>query len=157
MFNPYSIRPIGSDRFEQHIKDVETSAYYDRVIVDDDDPLKLAVYGTKIWKSENDNDPYEKLITAMVVQAVIDYVGYFLNWQRAQEEGDQSGEVLWHSRMLDEENDFFRRYEITEYVFEELLKLLFSQKHDSIKRNNKRIIKHILHNYYDYKKKKGWE
>lgn len=157
MFNPYSVRPIGSNKFEQHIQDLHVAAYYDNTIVDNDDLEKIAVYGEKIWKSEPENDPFEHLIIAMTVQAAIEYAQYYFLWKKAQKQGDLGKEVLYHSYMLAEENDFFRKYEITEKVFDKLLKILMFQQSDIKAYPNRKWIRSmIIRNYHNYKKEKGW-
>lgn len=151
MFNPYTTRPIGSKKYEEHLLDVMTSAYFQNKINDDDDLLKLAEYGQRLWFNEIEEDPYETLAIAVTVQAVIDYIQYYTNWKKAQSKYDEGQEVLWHSRMIQIENEFFRQYDITETAFEQLLKILFCKDYESLKKDSKIMMRRIAGNYIHYK------
>lgn len=120
-FNPYSIRPIGQPKFEDHMLDVYTSAYYHRQVPYQDDLQKEAAYGEPLWKSEQEVSPDEALIIAVTGQAVLDYIDCWEKREIAKQCDDHGQEVLFNSRCLDLENDFFRRYEVTEDLFDELL------------------------------------
>ena len=154
-FNPYEVRPIGSDKFEEHLQDIYVSEYYrNQLPADDEDPLKLAAYGTKIWRSEPAYDPWIELIFAVTAQAVVDYIEAYKHWKRAQEKDDIGAEVMWHSRMLQMENEYFRSYEITEILFDKLLKMLETQY---AKTGADRIMERIIHNYFTWCTKNDYQ
>lgn len=120
-FNPYSVRPIGQPKFEEHMLDVLTSAHYQRMIPYEDDLQKEAACGSTIWKSEQEVQADDALITAVTGLAVLDYIEWWEKRECAKTAGDYGAEVLCNSRCLDLENGFFRQYEVTEDIFEELL------------------------------------
>lgn len=154
-FNPYEVRPIGSDKFEEHLQDICVSEYYrNRLPADDEDPLKLAAYGTKIWRSEPAYDPWIELMFAVTAQAVVDYIEAYKHWKKAQEKDDMGAEVMWHSRMLQMENEYFRSYEITEILFDKLLKMLETQY---AKTGADRIMERIRHNYFTWCTKNDYQ
>ena len=147
MFNPYSTRPIGSPQYEDHLLDVMTSKHYLYQIPCDDDLEKLANYGEKIWKSEQEIDPMEKLAMAVTIQAVVDYINYYKKWRHAIHEHNSRFEVYYHSYMLDLENNFFRKYEITESAFDKLLKLLEEERYQKTWHSASYVIDQVLNNY----------
>lgn len=153
MFNPYSIRPIGSKKFEDHVLDIMTSQYYYNEPYNkcDEDLIKLASSGSNIWKSSPSYDPFEQLAIAVTVQAVIDYIHNYKKWKEAVYNCDYKLETLYHSYMLDSENNFFRCYSATELVFDKLLKELQSDEPNSLcKHRASYCIDKIMSNYSRY-------
>jgi len=152
-FNPYSVRPIGSEQFEEHLQDCCTSAFYrHKLPVEDEEPVKLAAYGEKMWHSTDAYDPWIDLIFAMTAQAAIDYVRAWRLWQKAKDTSNIGQEGLWHSRMLRIENEYFRRYDAVEPVFNKLLDML--QKPDC---SETRLISSIMHNYNQWCNKHNFQ
>lgn len=142
-FNPYSVRPIGSEQFEEHLQDCYVSAFYHyQLPVSHEDPKKLAVYGEKMWHSADAYDPWLELVFAITAQAVIDYIKAWRSWQKAKADFNIGYETLWHSQMLRIENEYFRKYDAVEPVFEKLLDIL--QKADY---TETRLISKVMHNY----------
>ena len=157
MFNPYSTRPVGSSQFEDHILDIMTSNYYRQKIGCEDYVEKTSISGSYIWKSEPDYDPFEQLAMAVTAQAIMDYISAYRYWTRAKQNNNCKDEVLFHSRMLQIENDFFRRYDVTESVFNKLLKML-EDEHilGNVARHRATyLIDKIANNYSNYCKKHG--
>lgn len=124
-FHPYSVRPIGKKVFEDYLLDLFSSLHYRHQIPYEDDIQKEAAYGERIWKSEPEKYPEEALITAVVGQAVLDYIECWQRREKAKHDGDYGLEVLFNSRCLEMENDFFREYDLTEGLFNELLYQLY--------------------------------
>lgn len=149
-FNPFSTRPIGSPQYEDHIQDVYVSKYYQNMLpVDDSDISKLIPDDARLWIGEKEFDPWEDLMYAVTVQAVIDYIQFYRHWRSCQQGKNPQYEVVWHSRMLQLENDFFRRWDITEPVLDNLLQLLDEQYYhgDIVNHGAERIIAKIQRNY----------
>ena len=161
-FNPYETRPVGSEQYEQHIQDVYVSSYYYNQIPGSDENLEnLAGYGEKIWKQDPDpviEAPWENLIIAVTVQAAIDYANIYAKWKKAIADDRWDNEVLCHSRMLRIENEYFRRYDITEHAFDILLKMLENGEYKVGKHSATYIAQKIYKNYFAFKeneRKKG--
>lgn len=121
MFNPNSVRPIGTRKFEEHVIDVMTSHYYEYQIPGNGKPKHLKAGGKWIWKSEPEKDPYDNLVIAVVTLAVLDYVEAYSRRESAKLTGDSRGETLWGSRCIELENEFFHEHDLTEAVFEAVL------------------------------------
>lgn len=67
----------------EYMQDVMTAEYYDRTMPYEDDLVKEAQYGTRLWKSGPVNDPWELLAAAVVSHAAKDYVQAVLHGDRA--------------------------------------------------------------------------
>lgn len=133
-FHPYSIRPIGTEKFNQYLVDLFTSIYYyeqDDFIKapkDEKELVKIAATGESLWKQEDEIDPMDRLVMAVTATAMRDYVEYYEKREKAKKDNNFGAEVLYNSRCLTLENDFFRKWEWTELVFEKLLKKIYEQK-----------------------------
>lgn len=77
-----------------YLEDVMTAMFYDRQVPYEDDPVKEAQYGSVLWKSEPELDPWELLAAAVVSHAAKDYV-------QAVARGDEKG--------AEESRRFFRQ------------------------------------------------
>lgn len=150
MFNPYTVRPIGSERYNNHLLDVFTRKYYENNYADCDEDLeKLAIYGHPIWKSEKPYDPFERLIIAVLVQAICDYIDAYHKRQKAEEDFRDGDYVLYNSYCLRLENEYFRVNEFTENIFDKLLYELHQSK------DAKDVGLYISRNYEKYMQKCG--
>lgn len=65
---------FGTEDYMEYLNDVFTSIHYDRKIPYEDDLLKEAPYGSRLWKSEPEHDPWELLAAAVISHAAKDYV-----------------------------------------------------------------------------------
>ena len=65
---------FGTEKYLEYLNDMATAIYYDRQIPYEDDPVKEAQYGTRLWKSESEHDPWELLAAAVISHAAKDYV-----------------------------------------------------------------------------------
>lgn len=124
MFNPYAVRPIGSQQFLEHLKDVQARVYWETVMPEElqkgTDGIELA--GSLPWGSERvKNDPYSNLYTAIIALTVMDYLDNYLKRNNKLREGDDAGYWVFESRCIDLENHFFRRDPYREIVFERML------------------------------------
>lgn len=121
MFNPYAVRPIGSPRFYEHLKDIQTTQYYNTELKDDPN---LCLSGSVPWETTgHDMDGSEELMFAIVVLSFMDYLGsYRQKLIIEEEEGQSSSYWVWNSRCIVLENDFFRKHgEFVSFCFDKLL------------------------------------
>ena len=147
-FNPYKVQAIGTDIYEQHIQDVYVSNHYYRQLPEDADlenPIKLAPYGEKIWKSDKEiSDPWINLMIAVTVQAVIDYINAYKKMKHWEEEAEKIGkdinenlwlkylgdntvysDPIWNS--LKQHGEYVRRANSYKYTLERLEDSFFKQ------------------------------
>lgn len=66
-------------RVIEHLNDLFTDIYYDRIVPYEDDLKSEAAYGERIWKSDPEVDPWESLALAVISGAVIDYVDAYID------------------------------------------------------------------------------
>lgn len=148
MFNPYSVRPIGEPRYEDHLLDVFSRNFYEQAVPYEDDLKKEAGYGERLYKSEQPPSTDEIFVIAVIGQAVLDYVD---NWEQreiAKLCGDLGREVLFNSRCLEIENEFFHQYDLTEDLFDRLLYELHAARSvdelkDQLKRKHTKFMNSI--------------
>lgn len=88
---------FGTEDYMEYLNDVFTSIHYDRKIPYEDDLLKEAPYGSRLWKSEPEHDPWELLAAAVISHAAKDYV-------QAVVSGDERGAEV--SRQFFRKNGF---------------------------------------------------
>ena len=81
----------------EYLNDVFTAIHYDREVPYEDDLLKEASYGTRLWKSEPEHYPWELLAAAVISHAAKDYV-------QAVVSGDERGAEV--SRQFFRKNEF---------------------------------------------------
>lgn len=128
-FNPYSTRPIGSAKYEEHLLDVFTKTYYDQPdFYEHEDLEKVASTGRRIWNGSSHDpfsDPASKLAIAVIMQSVEDYLQAYSNRERAREEGS-SRDIVYDSQCIQLENDFFRTNNFTEHILDTILQRLHS-------------------------------
>lgn len=122
MFNPYAVRPIGSPKFYEHLKDIQTTQYYNTETKED---LKLHLTGSLPWENHERKsmDGSEELIFAIVVMTFLDYLGSYRQKLIIEEEyGQNDSYWVWNSRCIVLENEFFRRQgEFITFCFDKLL------------------------------------
>lgn len=124
MFNPYAVRPIGSRQFEEHLKDIQTDKWYEQDYGKDMGAEDLMfVHGYLPWDDGTvpDVNPWRKLWIAIVTLTVIDYLDIYLKRNECLFQDDEPGYWVQESMCLDLENNFFRRGEFTELIFDKLL------------------------------------
>ena len=110
MFNPYFARPIGSDRFEQHLLTLMTQAEEKKSMEKDSFPevkLILSVRHEKPAEYDPVDAGWKALDTAIFAQALVDYL---LNYAYMLKFHDDSDPKEWvhFSRCVDMENTYFR-------------------------------------------------
>lgn len=125
MFNPYAVRPIGSQKFEEHLKDIQTSKWYEFDYGKDTEVQDcMFLHGYLPWDTAG-NDPFEapwrKLWIVIVVMAIQDYLEFYQKRNACLFEDDEPGYQVWESKCLDLENNFFRKGDFTEIIFDKLL------------------------------------
>ena len=121
MFNAYSVRPIGSDVFFEHLKDIQTSRHYETEPPKDND---ISVHGSFPWGKRNlkHMDGYEELCLAVIAYAFIEYLQcYEKKLERDELYGQDKYYWIWNSRCISLENYFFRQSEFLERCFDDLL------------------------------------
>lgn len=121
MFNCYAVRPIGSKKFEEHLKNLETISYYENV--EDKKEAKVKnIHGTIPWKETKRVNGYESLVVAIIANAILDYLYWYKEKvKREEEEGRDGYYWLCNSRCIEMENRYFRRNPYLEEIFNKLL------------------------------------
>ena len=67
-------KDFGGKKSEDRLNNLFTALHYDRMIPYEDDLEKEAGYGRKLWKQEEEPDPWEILAAAVIGRAAQDYV-----------------------------------------------------------------------------------
>lgn len=106
-FHPWSVRPIGTERFNSYLLDLFTDKYYSNMLPCEEDPKKIPERGGTLWKQETDLGPWETLCTAVLSLAVKDYLNA------------RSFRCIGKIYELEE---FFHQNEISEMVYNELMR-----------------------------------
>ena len=122
MFNPYSCRPIGSARFEEHLKDVQTVQYYATEMpeVRSENVWRLCEGSHTPWYREDPKeDPWMNLYWAIVLSAFIDYLEEYD--KKISMGPDEPAYWVFESRCIDLENVYFRKDPALERIFNRLL------------------------------------
>ena len=144
MLNPYSCRPIGTARFEEHLRDVQTSRYYATEMPEEktEDLWRLCEDCHAPWYEEDPKeDPWVNLYWAIVISAFIDYLTVYEKRITTQE--DRPSYWIFESRCISLENDYFRQNEILEQYFDRLLIGVCWQGIDAIEQCRKRLMREI--------------
>ena len=100
---------FGTEEYMDYLNDVATAIHYDRQVPYQDDLLKEAQYGTRLWKSEQENDPWELLAAAVISHAAKDYV-------QAVVSGDEKGAEV--------DRQFFRKNGFLENILMEIDRMI---------------------------------
>lgn len=124
-----SVLKIASEKYVEVLKDHATSTYYawNPPCLGGPDQRELReghISGGTTWKSEHVTDPWENLMLAVCRQAVNDYIHYYRVYQ-------MNHSPFVYREMKRMEEDYFRKNEATEVVFEELLRRLRDPKSKS--------------------------
>ena len=139
MFNPYAVRPIGSDRFLEHLKDIQTTSYYGTEFAFD---LPILASGHVPWGKPNKKkmDGWEELCLAIIANAFIDYLEAYKEKTLILDQfGQTAGYWVWNSRCISLENTWFRKNPFLEYCFDCLLLNVCWEGVDEIERCIKRF------------------
>lgn len=121
MFNPYSVRPIGSARFERHLMDIQTRCYYDAFLPADEDLAVMNIHAREPWRQPDCSDPWKNLFTAIWAITVIDYLEYYLKRNEALRREDDAHYSVYESRCIQLENFFFRVDDFGSNLFDRML------------------------------------
>lgn len=124
-----SVLKIASEKYVEVLKDHATSTYYAWNPPCLGGPSKKElreehISGRTVWNSEHIPDPLEELMLAVCRQAVNDYIHYYHLYQK-------NHSPFIYQEMKRMEDDYFRKNEATEAVFEELLRRLRDPKSKS--------------------------
>lgn len=143
MFNPYNCRPIGSERFLEHLKDVQTSSLYDSEFQNAPEFLTdLHVGGHVPWQqAEIKEDPYTRLYWAIVAGALIEYLEAYD--RKLAVSPDKPSYWINESRCLTLENDYFRTNPTLEAIFDGLLINVCWLGREEIQNCRKRLMRAI--------------
>lgn len=82
-----SIRKIDGEQYEDLLNDVATMEYYDNLLPCEHKPC---MSGSRLWKSEKDYDPWERLVMAVISLAAQDYIRALVErseWKQRELEG----------------------------------------------------------------------
>ena len=138
MFNPYSCRPIGSGRFEEHLKDIQTARWYETELREDetDNVSRLCENCHSPWyEKDPKEDPWENLAWAIVISAFIDYLD-------AYEEKIKRNSLMYENKCIWLEK-YFHGSPTLERLFELMLINVCWQGIDEIQRCKKRLMSTI--------------
>lgn len=136
MFNTYAVRPIGSETFLEHLKDIQVRSFYDTVF-----PFNAAaeVHGTVPWGSHDASNPYVCLATAIIANAMLEYLHYYKQKEHFLDIHDDRMYWAYNSRCIQMENDYFRRNKTLERLFDLLLENVCWEGIYEIERCQRRI------------------
>lgn len=123
MYNPYNVRPIGSEKFLEHLKDAQTKGYYETKNIYEEENIKTNLHGSIPWgEKDNTNDGYTSLMMAIIADAIQEYLCYYYHRNRIEEkEGRDTLYWVYNSRCIELENGYFRRNPFLEEIFDKLL------------------------------------
>lgn len=107
---------ITSKQYEERLNDIATAAYYDQQVPYNEEPGHEAQYGHRLWKSDPDVDPWERLAAAVVSGAVRDYILCCIDVDEARDEFER----YRAKKERDAVAGWFKRNEFLENVFEEV-------------------------------------
>lgn len=119
MFNPYAVRPIGSDRFLEHLNDIQTERYYATEMPAVE--FKVTLHGWLPWREPEAPDPYYSLMMAVIGSAFMEYLNCYERKIRCLKHHDEASYWVWNSACIDLENSYFRRDPGLEVLFDKLL------------------------------------
>lgn len=122
MFNPFQCRPIGSGRFEEHLKDVQTSKYYETEIPKE--KMETAWHSCENchlpWhEDDGKEEPWANLYWAIVINAFIDYLDEYE--RKISCHAHDKDFWIHESRCIQMENDYFRTNDDLEWIFDQML------------------------------------
>ena len=157
MFNPYHARPIGSEKFEKHLLTLMIEA------VELDEVAREAIpkYPLILTASQNERteyDPimegYKALRTAILAQAVFDYLEEYEKRLKLEDDGRDSSAYVHECRCLTLENEFFREDDEGSDVLDTVLREVIHNQEDRYLplrlmriRNVKRRLQSVIHPY----------
>ena len=154
MFNSYSVRPVGSKRFEEHIQDIMVSRYYER---GEENETDLCIdHAEAPWGSSRTvmDDGWDRLTAAVISLAILDYTDAYMHKVHCQQTGDDAHYWVWESRCIELENFFFKENEL-DYIFEGVLEKC-QEGGKELRNMEKRICETIFwsHNTQEGRKRK---
>ena len=95
-------RKIGSEAYVDYLNDILTCKYYDNQLPAEDDPVKEAQSGgQRLWRTDAEVDPWERLAAAVIAMVAKDYVravfgGRRMDWLRREcEQYFEENEFAW--------------------------------------------------------------
>ena len=115
----YPRHRFSSEKQYEYIKDLYTARYYDWMIPYEDDLEKEAAYGSRIWKSQEAMTPEEALATAVIGQAVIDFLDIYRS--RFDGRGYISLEEMYDQGSLRSLLVFFRQNDLTQAIMDRMM------------------------------------
>lgn len=122
--NKLNIKHIASFDYFELIKDCATSQYYNWKLPDFGAHKSNSEFynGTTCWHSEYVDDPIDRLLIAVIRQAVNDYIALYKKHMR-----HPSIATLREMQIL--EHDFFDRNEITKAIFDHMIEKLKNKQY----------------------------
>lgn len=119
MFNPYAVRPIGSEQFLRHLVDCQVSSFYDYCEIPVD--ISLDLHGVVPWHGKEQNNCWTNLMMSIVSYAILEYLEYYEKKEDFYEKHDDKMYWVYNSFCITLENDYFRRNPSLEALFDKLL------------------------------------
>ena len=77
---------------------------------------------------------------AIMYGSFLDYLTYYRERNKANEEGNDKDYVYWNSKCLDLENHYFRKNPELEKIFDEMLKHVCWKGNDAINKSRKALM-----------------
>lgn len=111
MFNPYGVRPIGSEKFENHLLTLMVKGFETQQAAKEALP-EYPVVPKAEYQDKTEFDPilegYKALSAAIIAQAVSDYLEEYAVRLKLEDEGRDSLAYVHECRCLTLENEYFR-------------------------------------------------
>ena len=117
MFKNYPRYRMGSEKYNGYLTDLFTARYYDNQVPFEDDLMKEAAYGARLWKADTEMGPEDLLYAAVIGSAVLEYLDVY-----DYGSGRQKG--TWQDRKMTELEEFFSGDEMSQKIFNELTYLI---------------------------------
>lgn len=125
MFNNFNVRPIGSDKFLEHLKDAQAKSFYNTSLPCEE-TIDTDFHGCAPWvnnKSNIEDDNYASLVIAIIANAMMEYLYYYYYRTLEEYNKGRTGHYWFlNSRCIELENSYFRRNPFLEELFDALLK-----------------------------------
>lgn len=141
MFNPYSVRPIGSTKYEEYLMDIQTAHYYGfpEWWHGEDTPIHEEGLYAKADIPKPDDSPWTQLMTAIIASSMLDYCEFYRRKLCAMRKNNMKEFTLWESRCLELENEYFRFHPGLGDILDKLLSFVCWLGEEDIEKCQRRL------------------
>ena len=145
MFNHYSVRPIGSKRFENHLLDLLKNGIEKEEEARANIPELPIVYRKDPDDKRPEFDPimegYKALALAILAQTIYDYLDEYELRLKYEDEHNFTRAYVHECRCLTLENEYFRRDDENSAVLDAILRYVIHNRedHGKLKYRQRRI------------------